>query len=352
VSLRFKIAEELLGSPVDANGYTTCPGQSFHTHRNGKRDFRIFAEGAPYGHCVHSSCAGAVEEWNREFQKKVWFAENGGKRAAGYEYEPGVAARPVRPRGPRRPAYEAQALVDAARKVPGHVDVGWLKRVSPIDPARVGPAEFVGGLYEDGERVLLFEKQYSQGDYLWWVGKGGYRLAHAPGVKAVRSEVPVRGKEGIWFLTNPVTGQWVAHEGKKTRRSWPCVTAWRYLVLESDEAPPGLWVKFLASILVPVVAVYGSGGKSYHALVRVDAGSREEWDARRDQLLWMCRFGADGAAMSSVRLSRWPGALRMGTCDRQGNYVRYAEPRRQELVYFDPNAAVGSSILERRGAGR
>ena len=63
-----QIAEGLLGQIdwfLPNAGYCRCPGQDRHTHRNGRRDCRVMVDGAPTIHCVHSSCAGAVEDLRR-----------------------------------------------------------------------------------------------------------------------------------------------------------------------------------------------------------------------------------------------------------------------------------------------
>lgn len=58
LSLRRRIAEELLGVGLDSDGYAPCPGAAAHNHKGGKRDFRVALTGAPTGYCFHDSCAG------------------------------------------------------------------------------------------------------------------------------------------------------------------------------------------------------------------------------------------------------------------------------------------------------
>jgi hypothetical protein len=109
------------------------------------------------------------------------------------------------------------------------------------------------------------------------------------------------------------------------------VTAFRYLLLESDHLEseysgfPDAWLKFLALLPAPIVSIIGSGGKSVHALVRVDAKSKDDWD-RLVALLKnaLVELGADRGAMTAVRLSRLPFGIR-------GSRV-------QELYYCNPFA--------------
>ena len=97
---------------------------------------------------------------------------------------------------------------------------------------------------------------------------------------------------------------------------------------------------------LPVVAIYSSGGKSIHALVAVDCASKAEFDACRDVLrAVLCPLGADGAAMTAVRLSRLPGCLRFGKRQAEG-YKRYERPRLQRLVYLNPSPEAGLALVD------
>jgi hypothetical protein len=111
------------------------------------------------------------------------------------------------------------------------------------------------------------------------------------------------------------------------------------LVLESDTADAAQWLSALVQLPLPIVAIYTSGGKSIHALVRVDARSKSEWDALRNDLLpVLCPLGADPAAMTAVRLTRLPGMFRHGTRGKNGELLRYSRPRMQELLWLNPDA--------------
>jgi len=110
-------------------------------------------------------------------------------------------------------------------------------------------------------------------------------------------------------------------------------------VLESDEAEGADWLKFLAKAVLPIAAIYSSGGKSYHALIDTGATSKEQWDAARDALFYqiLCPVGGDGAAMTAVRLTRLPGMYRRGKRSGKGFEVAFFDkPRLQELIYLDP----------------
>lgn len=360
LSLRRAIAAELLGCEPDPDGYAECPGAALHTSRTGRRDFRVALEGPPTGFCFHSSCAAKVDAFNFELRRRIGQAERSGHgRRQSSPLGPAMPAAPAGPPQPKRPAFDLARLQAFAKRVPQTVTPEWLAERSPLPvppPQQQGPttaALFLGAVYQPVERVLIFNRQWSQGDWLWTEGKA-YRLAERPGVRAVRSPLPEGGPEGVWFLTNPVCGQWLPNHGiaratgtvKLGRRHGDCITAWRFLLLESDSAPEDLWLRALVQMPLPVVALYSSGGRSIHALVRVEARSKLEWDALRTDLLpILAPLGADPAAMSAVRLSRLPGVRRHGTRGRDGQVVRYGSPRLQRLLWLHPGAPV-APILE------
>lgn len=213
-------------------------------------------------------------------------------------------------------------------EIPAEVDQGW------------GTAELLlKTLYREGERVLIFKNEMTQGQYLYEVGRGLFELAKEPGVRAQRATLPpVSGPCGVWFLAQPVEGIWKKGDEKLTRRSGCCVTSWRWFVLESDEADEGDWLKFLSKVPLPIAAIYTSGGRSYHALIDIGAKSKAEWDVMRDELFYklLCPLGGDGGAMSAVRLTRLPGMMRKGKRDKEGKMIWYPSARLQRLIYLDP----------------
>jgi hypothetical protein len=138
------------------------------------------------------------------------------------------------------------------------------------------------------------------------------------------------GPDGVWFLAQPVDGQEHVNprenkDGKikMSRRSMESVTSWRYLVLESDKANARHWLAALVQLPLRIAAIYTSGGKSIHALVRVDASCKERWDAECDGLEpILVTLGADPAALTAVRLTRLPGC--------------YRGDKEQKLLYLNP----------------
>lgn len=270
------------------------------------------------------------------------------------DLEEGVARAPQREPQKKKVPLDLAKLIQFVEGTP-EVSRQWVRDRSRFPTERARSEDFLECIYQADERVLIFTNFYSQGEFIYRVGREGYRLAAERGVKAVPSKLPTRGKEGVWFLTNPVTGLWEIGEPKATyeeiegqkvktgeestysRRSWKTVTDWRYLVLESDEAPENLWLRALVKLALPIAAIYSSGGRSLHALVKINAKSKAEWDAIRDAIRpLVCTLGADPGALSAVRLSRLPGCLREGKRDKNGKYIAYTEPQPQELIFLNP----------------
>lgn len=348
IALRERIAREVLGEPVVQGQTMPCRFESKHSHANGKRDVRVCLDSdggkAPGFYCFHSSCA---DEWaavNKELRRKIWFAEHGRDDNRPREWD-GVAAEPVKKREGTPFSYEV--LVKMQRK-DWRVNEAWFRERSPVDVATCDAEGFLSHVYEPGDRVLIFTKFRSQGQFIFWHGRGSFRLAERPKTPAVPSKLPKGAAEGVWYLAQPVDGKWYANprapalsDGSMplSRRSMESVAAWRFMVLECDhkekacDCPdckgrdnPGiheLWLNFLAQLPLPVVAIYTSGGKSVHALVRVTAGTKDEWDRYRRLVLGLfTKLGADPKAISAVRLTRLPGCMR--------------GQRLQELLYLNP----------------
>ena len=282
---------------------------------------------------VHGFALGADEalavlrEWNRgcqppwsesELRHKVGSAMSSvGGRAAGYllggEKFPFrvIEERSVRTcavvNAPReKPRFREETLKRIAALLHG-VDEQFVKVRSPLSPEGRTPAWFLMQLYRAGESVLVFDDFKSQGRHVCQMDdqQGGVEcLDHL-----------VNGcPDGVWFLCNPVDGEFHPNPrlgNKRSRRSEESVTAWRYLVLESDVAEPVDWLAALVQMPLRIAAIYTSGGQSIHALVRLDATSKADWDARARRLKpLMTVLGADPAAITAVRLTRLPGCFR------------------------------------------
>lgn len=223
----------------------------------------------------------------------------------------------------------------------------WLAERSPIDPRDVTPQSFLDTIFKPKEKTLIFLKFFSQGELGHVAGDPGtsYYVYNRPGlIPAVAANFPKTSREGAWFLPSPIDGKWypsgrVDDAGNPilTRRSGSSVRHYRHLLLESDKAPEEEWMNVICQLALPISAIYTSGGRSIHALVRIEAGSKGMFDAFRDRISpLLSKLGTDAAAISGVRLTRLPGVMREGTTDADGKYHKYDKPRLQRLLYLNP----------------
>jgi hypothetical protein len=207
----------------------------------------------------------------------------------------------------------------------------WFAARSYADPSLLDSAGFLSLLYA-GEKVLIFSDDKSQGQALW-----------------PDEPIPACGSRGMWYLANPVDGLSYPNPrtGNPSRRSEESVTRWKFALLESDEADPRIWLGALAKTTLPVSAIYSSGGRSVHALIRVPGSgsgmsalsgptSKSEWDDwARPQKATLARIGADPKALTAVRLTRLP------------QQYRPEKGALQKLLYVNPWPPFGERIMDR-----
>lgn len=111
---------------------------------------------------------------------------------------------------------------------------------------------------------------------------------------------------GAWIRFNPLDGKGVKNEN---------VTDFRYALVESDSVPIEKQNAIIRELELPVAAMVHSGGKSIHAVVRIEAASYEEYRNRVDYLYNVCKKNGlepDRQNRNPSRLSRMPGILRNG----------------------------------------
>ena len=113
-------------------------------------------------------------------------------------------------------------------------------------------------------------------------------------------------KCGAWIVINPVDGK-----GRKDEN----VTDFRYALIESDSKPIEEQVAIYRKLELPCACIVHSGGKSAHAIVKVNASSIEEYRKRVDFLYEVCQnnhLPVDKQNRNPSRYSRMPGVMRNG----------------------------------------
>ena len=208
---------------------------------------------------------------------------------------------------PPKPEFKPETLKRVAAKTAEIKDVvRFISERSPVLVETQDSASVLRRLYRrgSGEKVILFNVMESPGQLVWEADKSDVtQNRHLPA-----------GNDGVWFLPQPVDGEFHPNpraDGKLSRRSEESVTAWRYAVLESDKADADDWLRCLVQVPLRIASICDSGGRSIHALVRVDAASKQDWDGRIGVIKpLLITLGADRGALSAVRLSRLPQAKR------------------------------------------
>ena len=109
---------------------------------------------------------------------------------------------------------------------------------------------------------------------------------------------------GAWVRFNPL-------DGKGARNS--NVTEFRYALVESDTLEIEKQNALIRELELPVAALVHSGGKSLHAIVRIDAPDYTEYQKRVNFLYSICQKNGmeiDRQNKNPSRLSRLPGCMR------------------------------------------
>lgn len=109
---------------------------------------------------------------------------------------------------------------------------------------------------------------------------------------------------GAWIRFNPLDGKGVKNEN---------VTEYRYALVESDSMPIAQQNAVIRELELPVAVLVYSGGKSLHAIVRIDAPNYDEYRKRVDYLYKVCKNNGleiDRQNRNPSRLSRMPGVIR------------------------------------------
>lgn len=111
---------------------------------------------------------------------------------------------------------------------------------------------------------------------------------------------------GAWIRFNPLDGKGVKNEN---------VTDFRYALVESDSMALEEQNALIRELELPVAVLVYSGGKSLHAIVKIDAANYDEYRKRVDYLYGICRKSGleiDRQNRNPSRLSRMPGVTRNG----------------------------------------
>ena len=176
------------------------------------------------------------------------------------------------------------------------------------------------------DAVALLETLYAPGAFVFCGERYGAEvLTAAHWIERFKSGSPLPPH----WIPNPLTGdEHPLPDGKLSRRGDSAVASFRFAVAEFDGMSKAdqlaFWWGYRAA---PIAALIDSGGKSVHAILKVDAHGVDAWEADIERKLFgqvLVPLGCDRACRNEARLSRLPGHFR-----REKNAW-------QRLLYLDP----------------
>lgn len=180
------------------------------------------------------------------------------------------------------------------------------------DPCRM-LSDYLGALFDDNDIVGYVVNCWEQdgelkpkkGDWSRTAGELRQELA-SPTATMDKVLGAWDERAGAWIRFNPLDGHGCGNAN---------VTDYRYALVESDVLDVDKQFPAIKDMRLPCAAVVSSGGKSVHAIVKVDAKDKGEYDKRVKWLYDYCDrhgFVTDKQNKNASRLSRLPGATRNG----------------------------------------
>ena len=198
----------------------------------------------------------------------------------------------------------------------------WHERFEKIPKVKAvpKPREFADG---DAQAIAQLEAMFEPDEYVNIVTKTskndkGKLVPSGYGKQYVRSELcnairefgldraigGYNAEAGVWLRVNPMNGKGVKDSDVKTCRN---------ALIESDDMSLKDQERMLFEMNLPIVCITNSGGKSIHAIVKIDADGRNHYQDRVRYLHDECnRMGMtiDKANKNPSRLTRLAGVKR------------------------------------------
>lgn len=171
---------------------------------------------------------------------------------------------------------------------------------------------FLETLFEPSESVsYVHSARWNEKKSKWNPGDGGHVRKVSAIIKDLKKHKTLEDafgtfneEAGGWIRVNPTTGP-----------NDEDVTRWSYVLAESDELSIEDQKRLLINFKLPIATLVESGGKSVHALVKVDASDETEYNQRAFFLFdWLAKhkFVVDENNKNPSRLSRLAGVTRNG----------------------------------------
>ncbi|OUS70284.1 DNA primase [Paenibacillus sp. MY03] len=198
------------------------------------------------------------------------------------------------------------------------VDKRWIEGKEIHEPADWNPVQqittYLQTLFEASENVGYVTETWQNEEGKYLPTKGAYdrtagellELLHMCEGDIGQVFGDYKPEAGAWIRFNPLDGRGVKNEN---------VTEYRYALVESDDMDIAKQNAIMRELELPIAIMVYSGGKSLHAIVRVDAANYDEYRKRVDYLYEICRkngINVDTQNRNPSRLSRLPGVERNG----------------------------------------
>lgn len=197
------------------------------------------------------------------------------------------------------------------------IDKSWLERREVTEPATWRPEQhlirYLETLFEASENVgYVTESWEKDGKFLPTKGSWGRSAGQLiQELNACDGDIgsvmgDCKPEAGAWIRFNPLDGKGCKNEN---------VTEYRYALVESDTMEIDQQNAIIRELELPVACLVYSGGKSLHAIVRIEAADYQEYRKRVDYLYTILKkngMQVDTQNKNPSRLSRMPGVTRNG----------------------------------------
>ena len=196
------------------------------------------------------------------------------------------------------------------------IDTGWIEEREVSSPAAWNPKQelikYLETLFDSMENVGYVTHSFEKdGKHMpskgVWDRTAGQLIQELYKCSDMLDVIGDYNQEaGAWIRFNPLDGKGIKNEN---------VTEFRYALVESDSIEIEKQNAVIRELELPVACLVHSGGKSLHAVVRVDAADYQEYRKRVDYLYHICNkngLQVDSQNKNPSRLSRMPGIMRNG----------------------------------------
>ncbi|SEU32494.1 AAA family ATPase [Paenibacillus sp. NFR01] len=198
------------------------------------------------------------------------------------------------------------------------IDRNWIEGKEIHEPAIWNPVQqlttYLSALFEPAENVGYVTEAWQDDEGKWLPTKGAsdrtagelIQLLNQCGGDVGSVLGDYKPEAGAWIRFNPLDGRGVKNEN---------VTEFRYALVESDTMDVEKQNAIMRELELPIAVMVYSGGKSLHAIVRVEAANYDEYRKRVDYLYEVCKrngLNIDKQNRNPSRLSRMPGVERKG----------------------------------------